>query len=201
MGDWGLSPLPPHLLGVLSPLFFYRILRKFFIFPQSTHQDFTTIFVQNFNCHFCQFSKSSHFSKVSCIFEPFFFHRTTVKWLWSRVLNVFGNFNVWSNQTYLRFSAITSQLFQVMCSMYPGINLELNQHFKYKKTKLNLCHHMLTSSTQMQNSSFHVAEWTRTSTNCQKNEKCTCKTQKKLLYFIVKYANVWRSCCLRCPGC
>ena len=33
-----------------------------------------------------------------------------------------------------------------------------NQHLGHKRTKLNICHHMLTSSTQLQNRSFHVVE-------------------------------------------
>ena len=43
-----------------------------------------------------------------------------------------------------------------------------NVFFREKKTKLNICHHMVTSSTQLQNRSFHVAERTRTSAKCQK---------------------------------
>ena len=41
--------------------------------------------------------------------------------------------------------------------------LELNwdQRWGHKKTKLNICHRMLTSSTQLQNRSFHVIERTR----------------------------------------
>ena len=42
--------------------------------------------------------------------------------------------------------------------------LELNwNQLLHKSTKLNICHHMLTSSTQLQNRSFHVVERTRTS--------------------------------------
>ena len=33
-------------------------------------------------------------------------------------------------------------------------------------SELNICHHMLTSSTQLQNRSFHVVERTRTYTKC-----------------------------------
>ena len=46
--------------------------------------------------------------------------------------------------------------------------LNWNQRFTDKKTKLNICHHMLTSSAQLENRSFHVAERTRTSAKCQK---------------------------------
>ena len=51
-----------------------------------------------------------------------------------------------------------------MCSNYPGTKLE----FRDTKTKLNLCSHILRSSTQLQNRSFHVVERTRTSAKCIK---------------------------------
>ena len=63
--------------------------------------------------------------------------------------------------------------------------LELNwkQCLGHKKTKLNIRHDMLTSSTQLQNRSFHVLERTRTSSKCQKkNEKCTCKACKNTVF-------------------
>ena len=41
----------------------------------------------------------------------------------------------------------------------------------YKNTKFNICHHRPTSSTELQNSSFHVVERTRTSAKYQKNGK------------------------------
>ena len=44
--------------------------------------------------------------------------------------------------------------------------LNWNQRFRDKKTKLNICHHMVTSSTQ--NRSFHVVERARRSAKCQK---------------------------------
>ena len=56
---------------------------------------------------------------------------------------------------------------------------------------------MLTSSTQLQNRSFRVVERTRTSAKCQKMKYA----RAKILYFIVKYANLWRSCCCRRRGC
>ena len=59
---------------------------------------------------------------------------------------------------------------------------------------------MLTSSTQLQNRSFHVVERTRTSTKCQKMKNARAK-RAKLLFFIVKYANLWRSRCRRRRGC
>ena len=52
-----------------------------------------------------------------------------------------------------------------------------NQRLGHKKTKLNICHHMLTLSTQLQNRSFDVVERTRTSSKCQKmkNARAVCK--------------------------
>ena len=54
------------------------------------------------------------------------------------------------------------------------LELIWNQRLGHKKTKLNICHHTLMSSTQLQNRSFHVVERTRTSTKCQ-NMKKACK--------------------------
>ena len=59
---------------------------------------------------------------------------------------------------------------------------------------------MLTSSTQLQNGSFHVVERTRTSTKCQKIKNARAK-RAKILFFIVKYANLWGFCCRRRRGC
>ena len=70
----------------------------------------------------------------------------------------------------------------------------------HKKTKLNICHHMLTSSTQLQNWSFHVVERTTTSTKCQKMKNARAK-RAKILFFIVKYANLWGFYCRRRRGC
>ena len=38
------------------------------------------------------------------------------------------------------------------------LELIWNQRLGHKKTKLNIFHHMLTSSTQLQNKSFHVVD-------------------------------------------
>ena len=70
------------------------------------------------------------------------------------------------------------------------LELNWNQRWGHKKTKLNICHHMLTSSTQLQNRSFHVVEWTTTSSKCQKMKKARAKLVK-ILFFIVKYANLF----------
>ena len=93
-----------------------------------------------------------------------------------------------------RVSAIISQLLKVItlakCAL-TILELNVNQRFRNKKTKLNICHHMLTSSTQLQNTSFYV-ERTRTSAKCQKKNKIKSARAKraKLLFFIVKYANL-----------
>ena len=68
------------------------------------------------------------------------------------------------------FSIIQSHYACKMCFNYPGIRLEPALHrvpFIDKKTKFNICYHMVTSSTQLQNRSFHVAERMR-SAKCRK---------------------------------
>ena len=81
------------------------------------------------------------------------------------------------------------------------LELNWNQRLGHKKTKLNNCHHiMLSSSTQLQNRSFHVEERTRTSSKCQKMKNARAK-RAKILFFIVKYANLWSFCCRRRRGC
>ena len=92
------------------------------------------------------------------------------------------------------FSIIQSHHAWKMCSKYPGIKLETAPG-RYKKTKLNICDHMLSSSTQLQNRSFYVVERTRTSSKCQKMKNARAK-RAKILFFIVKYANLWVFCCL-----
>ena len=60
---------------------------------------------------------------------------------------------------------------------------------KDKKTKLKICLHMPTVPTQLQNNSFHVEERMRTSAKCEKMKNVLAK-RAKLLFFIVKYANL-----------
>ena len=76
------------------------------------------------------------------------------------------------------------------------LELSWNQHFGEKKTKLNFFHRMLTSSTQLQNWSFHVVERTRASAKCPKIKNVRAR-RAKLLFFIVKYKNLSRSVCRR----
>ena len=80
------------------------------------------------------------------------------------------------------------------------LELNWNQRLRHKKTKLNIFDHVLTSSTQPQNSLFHVVERTRTSSKCQKMKNARAK-RAKLLFFIVKYANLAGFCCRRRRGC
>ena len=90
----------------------------------------------------------------------------------------------------IRVSAIIFQLFKLIMlekCVVTILELNWNQRLGHKKTKLNICHHMLTSSTQLQNRSFHVVvERTRTSAKCQKIKYARAK-RAKILFFIVKY--------------
>ena len=63
------------------------------------------------------------------------------------------------------------------------LELNWNQRLGHKRTKLNICHHMLTSSTQLQNRSFHVVERTRKSSKCQKMKNARAKRAKILFSF------------------
>ena len=108
----------------------------------------------------------------------------------------------WSENVTSRFcnhsSVIHCHYACKMCCNYAGTKLEPALQ------KSNICHHILTSSTQLQNRSFHVVERTRTSAKCLKIKNARAK-RAKLLFVIVKYANLWRSCCrplrgfLSCP--
>ena len=103
----------------------------------------------------------------------------------------------------IRVSAIIFRLFKhIMLEKCVLTILELNwnQHLGHKKIKLNICHLMLASSTQLQNRSFHVVERTTTSTKCQKMKNARAK-RAKILFFIVKYANLLGFCCRRRRGC
>ena len=80
------------------------------------------------------------------------------------------------------------------------LELNWNQRLGHKKRKLNICHHMLTSSKQLQNRSFDVVDRTRTSSKCRKLKNARAK-RAKILFFIVKYANLWGFCCRRRRGC
>ena len=72
------------------------------------------------------------------------------------------------------------------------LELNWNQRFRGKKTTLKISRQVLTSSTQRQNSSFYVVERTRTVLKRAKMKSARAK-RAKLLFFIVKYTNLWRS--------
>ena len=101
---------------------------------------------------------------------------------------------------WLDVSAIIFQLFKLEKCVLTILELNWNKRLGHKKTKLNICHHVLTSSTQLQNRWFHVVERTRTSSKCQKMTNARAK-RAKILFFIVKYANLWAFCCRRRRGC
>ena len=104
---------------------------------------------------------------------------------------------------WLRVSANIFQLFKLFMlekCVLTILELNWNQRLGHRKTKLNICHHILTSSTQLQNRSFHVVERTRTSKKCQKMKNARAK-RAKIMFFIVKYANLWGFCCRRRRGC
>ena len=104
---------------------------------------------------------------------------------------------------WLRVSATIFQLFKLLMlekCVLTILELNWNQRLGHKKTKLNICHRMLPSSTQLQNRSFNVVERTRTSTKCQKLKNARSK-RAKILFFIVKYANLWGFSCRRRRGC
>ena len=82
-------------------------------------------------------------------------------------------------------SAVIFQLFKIITlenCVLTILELNWNQPLGHKKSKLNISHNMLTSSTQLQNCSFHVIQRTRTSTKCEKNEICTCKACKNTIF-------------------
>ena len=103
----------------------------------------------------------------------------------------------------LRVSAIIFQLFKVIMlekCVLTILELNWNQRSGHKWTKLNICHPMLTSSTHLKNRSFHVVERTRTSSKCQKMKNARAK-RAKIMFSILKYANLWGFCCRRRRGC
>ena len=87
---------------------------------------------------------------------------------------------------------LISQLFHIIMlakCVLSTMELNWNQRFTDKNTKLKICRQVLTSSTQQQNSSFYVVERTRTVLKCTKMKDARAK-RAKLLFFIVKYENL-----------
>ena len=80
------------------------------------------------------------------------------------------------------------------------LELNWNQRLGHWRTELNICHRMLTTSTQLQNRSFHVVERTRTSSRYQMMKNARAK-RAKILFFIVKKANLSGFCCRRRRRC
>ena len=70
------------------------------------------------------------------------------------------------------------------------LELNWNQHLGHKKIKLNICHLMLASSTQLQNRSFHVVERTGTSTKCQQMKNARAK-RAKILFSLSNMQICW----------
>ena len=111
--------------------------------------------------------------------------------------DVDGSENIWKcNFAFLQLFFNHSNSFYFKKCALTILELNCNQRLGHKKTKLNICHHMLTSSTQLQNRSFHVVERTRTSSKCQKMKNARAK-RAKILFFVVRYANLWGFCCRR----
>ena len=107
---------------------------------------------------------------------------------------------IWKSDAFLQPFFQLFKLLMLEKCVLTILELNWNQRLRHKKTKLNICHSMLTSSTQLQNRSFHVVERTRTSTKCQKMKIARAKCAK-ILFFIVKYANLWGFYCRRRRGC
>ena len=61
------------------------------------------------------------------------------------------------------------------------LELNWNQRFGHKKTKLNICYHMLTSSMQPQNMSFHVKKNDNVF-EMSKNEKIHVQSMQKYCF-------------------
>ena len=61
------------------------------------------------------------------------------------------------------------------------LKLNWNQRLGHKRTKLNICHHMLASSTQRQNRSFRRKN--KNVFKMSKDEKCTCKSCKNTVFY------------------
>ena len=61
-----------------------------------------------------------------------------------------------------------------MCANYTRINS--CERFVDNKEKWDICRQALTSSTQLQNRSFHVVEKNENGCQMYKDENCTCKS-------------------------
>ena len=81
---------------------------------------------------------------------------------------------------WIRVFAIIFQLIKLIMLekfVLTILKLNWNQRLGQKRTKLNICHHMLTSSTQLQNRSKNENVF-----KMSKDEKCTCKACKNTVF-------------------
>ena len=62
------------------------------------------------------------------------------------------------------------------------LELNWNQCLGHKKTKLNICHHMLTLSTQLQKQVISRRRKNENVVKMSKDEKCTCKACKSIVF-------------------
>ena len=114
--------------------------------------------------------------------------------MWDELTILWNDLTIdWNDLTWNDLTMERNDRIPKMPINYPGIKLK-----PALRTRQN-CHHMLTSSTQLQERSFHVIERTRTSSKCQKMKNARAK-RAKILFIIVKYANLWGLCCRRRRG-
>ena len=90
---------------------------------------------------------------------------------------------IWKSN--FEFLPSISQLFKVIelakC-IQTILHFNWNQRFRGKRTKFNICHHMPTSSKQLQNRSFHTLWKEREHLEMSKKEKCSCKACKTIVF-------------------
>ena len=78
-------------------------------------------------------------------------------------------------ERHLKMWLLVSAIIMLEKRVLTILRLNWNQRLGHQKTKLNICHHMLASSTHPQNWSFHVVERTRTSLKCKKMKNARAK--------------------------
>lgn len=109
-------------------------------------------------------------------------------------LNTFSQRGHWydvddNEVTLWKYNFAFLQLFLIItpshhaCKMRSKImELDWNQLIRAERTKLKICRQVLTSSTQQQNMSFHVVEKDKNGFELCKDEKCTYKTCKTIVF-------------------
>ena len=109
---------------------------------------------------------------------------------------------IWkSNFAFLQSSLNCFQAIILAKCVLTILELNLRQQFRDEKKNLKICWQVLTSCfIQLQNTSFHGVDWTRTAVKWPKMKNARAK-RAELLFFIVKYANLWHSCLRRRRGC